>query len=143
MKEKFYGICGKKEGRLQATCCGGTTCFVCVQRCEEAGIYNCAFCRDDMWGAGFIDIKNADQVFKRVQTVIAEQPSEKELVKTRISQYIQEKLQPEPEQQPSIGGMEEEKRPTFGEKERNWLITVAQRVRCLHKDEQDPEEDED
>ena len=78
-----------------------------------------------------------------MQTAIAEQPSEKELVKTRISQYIQEKLQPEPEQQPNIGGMEEEKRPTLGEMERNWLMTVAQRVRCLHKDEQDPEEDED
>ena len=94
-------------------------------------------------GAGFIDVKNAYQVFKRAKTAISEQASEKELVKTRISQYIQEKLQPEAEQQPNNGGMEEEKRPTLGEKERNWLMIVAQRVRCLHKDEQDPEEDED
>jgi hypothetical protein len=71
---------------------------VCVQRCDEAGIYNCAFCRDDMWGAGFVDVKNAYQVFKRVKTAIAEQASEKELVKTRINQYIQEKLQPESEE---------------------------------------------
>jgi len=30
MDDKACGICGKKEGRLIATCCGGTTCHVCV-----------------------------------------------------------------------------------------------------------------
>ena len=96
-----------------------------------------------MGGAGFIDVKNAYQVFKRAKTTITDQASEKELVKIRISHYIQERLQPESEQQPSNGGKEEEKWPTLGKRERNWLMTVAQRVRCLHKDEQDPEEDED
>ena len=40
-----------------------------------------------MWGAGFIDVKNAYQVFKRTKTAIAEQAqvSEKDLVKTSIN----------------------------------------------------------
>jgi len=100
MDEKPCGICGTKELRLIATCCGGVTCHVCALKCEQANILNCAFCRDDMWGAGVIDVKNAYQVFKRTQTAIDDSApnAEKKLVKTRINQYIQEKLQPDSEE---------------------------------------------
>ena len=97
MDEKPCGICGTKELRLIASCCGGVTCHSCALKCEQANILNCAFCRDDLWGAGFIDVKNAYKVFKRTQTTIDDSGpnTEKRQVKTRINQYIQEKLQPD------------------------------------------------
>jgi hypothetical protein len=100
MDEKPCGICGTKENRLIATCCGGITCHLCVLRCEVAGIMNCAFCREDLRGPGFIDVKNSYQIFKRTQTTIDNSGpnTERRQVKTRINQYIQEKLQPDSEE---------------------------------------------